>query len=278
MDALGKLSRSRWGVLLAVALGAGAVAVVWAMDSGEDRPALNGDVRLSLGPGPPEDTALLGGPFKHAVARINEQLDLPQDLRVRLVGTREAARHQVESPTYVPHDRTVYFPYSFPDRSRDDLDRFGHPDLPKAEDDEVLRDAMLFVLYHELTHGLIDTLDLPTVGGEEADADSLATVFAIASGRGGQGQAVPLSASALDEAEGERKGPPGIAEYADDHELDQQRAVDALCLVYGSDPKKYRYLVGGREGLSARRAELCEFDYAQELRSWRRLLDDFRTD
>jgi hypothetical protein len=275
VGALGSLSQSRWGRLIAAALGAGAVGVAWTIASLEDRPALNGDVRLILGPGDPEDRALLGGPFERAIERINRTIDLPQDLRVRVVGDREAARHRVGSPQYVPEDRTVYFPYAFIERSRDDLERFGHPDLPDADDDEVLRDAMLFVLYHELTHGLIDTLDVPTVGGEEADADSLAAVFAIASDRNGHGQAVPLSASALDEAEGLLKGPPGIARYADDHKLDQQRAVDALCLVYGSDPQQYGYLVGGEEGLSTERAELCEFEYSRELRSWNRLLGDF---
>lgn len=131
---------------------------------------------------------------------------------------------------------------------------------------------MVFVLYHELTHGVIDVLDVATVGGEEADADSLATVFAIASARDGQGEAVPLSASALQEAEGRLKGPPGVAQYADDHELDQQRAFDARCLVYGSDPERYAGLVGGPDGLPPRRAELCEFEYPRELRNWRRLL------
>jgi hypothetical protein len=260
---------------LAAALGAGAVALAWSITSVEDRPALNGAVRLTMGPGEPEDRALLGGPFERAIERINRQIDLPHDLHVRVVGDREDTRHRAGGPQYVPEDRTVYFPYAFIDRSRDDLERFGHPVLPDAADDEVLRDAMLFVLYHEVTHALIDTLDVPIVGGEEASADSLAAVFAIASDRKGQGQTVPLSASALDEAEGSIKGPPGIAQYADDHKLDQQRSVDALCLVYGSDPEEYGYLVGGEEGLSTQRAQLCEFEYSSELRSWRRLLGDF---
>ncbi len=263
---------------MAALAGAAVVVAVWAITSGDDRGDLNGDVRLSFGPGHPEDKALLRKPLEQAIKRINDEIDLPKDLSVRAVNERDAARHQVSGPQYIADDRTVYFPYSFVDHSREDIKRFGHPSLPDKTSDEVVRDAMLFVLYHEVTHGLIDTLNLPSVGGEEANADSLAAVFAIASGQKRQGQAAPLSASALDEAEGKRKGPPGLADYADDHKLGQQRAVDALCLVYGSDPKRYRNLVGAKEGLSPKRAEVCEYEYPREVLSWRRLLGDYLTE
>ncbi len=270
--------KSRWGLLVAALLGAAAVGAVWLITSGDDDEKHTGEVRLTFDPGHPEDEALLRKPFERAVRTVNDETDLPTDITVRAVSEDEATRKQIGGPTYVPEDRTVYFPYAFVDQSRDDIERFGHPRLPDRTSDQVLSDAMVFALYHELTHGLIDALDLPSVGGEESDADSLAAVLAIASEEGRQGQIVPLSAAALESDEGKRLGPAGLANYADNHKVAQQREIDALCFVYGSDPKRFRNLVGGKEGLTPQRAELCEFKYQRELRSWRRLLDEHLTE
>jgi Putative metallopeptidase len=67
-----------------------------------------------------------------------------------------------------------------------------------------------------------------------------------------------------------------MADYADDHELDGQRAVDALCLVYGSNPARFSGYVG--KDLPKARAAMCPFEYRQELRSWRRLLSFWLSD
>jgi hypothetical protein len=127
---------------------------------------------------------------------------------------------------------------------------------------------MVFVLYHELSHGIIDVLDVPVVAGQEPTADNLATIFSIASLKGGQ--SVPLSSAALEEAHAADSAAPGLMQYADEHGFDQQRAFDARCLVYGSAPQRFQRLVGPR--LPPRRADLCKFDYPEDLRAWRRLL------
>ena len=272
MDALRRLLGSRWGLVIAALVGAAAVGAAWAISSCDETPDLNGKVRLTFGPGDPAEEALLRPPFERAILRINQQVRLPRDLDVRVVNPREAARHRVTGPEYVAEDRTVYFPYSFAAQSAEQLKQYGAPVVPGRKSDDILQNAMRFVLYHEVTHGVIDILDVPSVGGEEEDADSLATIFAIATGRNGRGPTVPLSASALDAAQGKVQGPPGIAQYSDDHPIIQRRAVNALCFVYGSDPKRYGYLVGGKGGLTSQRAESCEFAYQRELRSWRRLL------
>ncbi len=132
----------------------------------------------------------------------------------------------------------------------------------------------MFVLFHETAHGLFHVLDIPVVGGEEPTADSLAAIFAIASGFGGQ--QVVLSGAALEAVSAQERGQVSPSQYTDDHDLDQQRAFDALCLVYGSAPD--RNLVGGPGDLPPERAELCPFEYRGDLRSWRRLLAPWLTD
>ena len=220
-----------------------------------------GQVRLSVVKGSRADDRLMRPTFEAAIGNVNREIRLPSPLTVRVVDDREAERRGISGPTYEPREHVVYFPWSFVDESRRQL-----------PDDAELRDAMVFALYHELTHGLIALLDVPVVGGEERAADSLAAVFAIRSQSGGQ--QIPLGMAKLlktrSESQRLRSGPYAADDYADDHELDPQRAADALCLVYGSNPRRYAGLVG--KDLPQARADRCPFEYGQELHAWRRLL------
>jgi hypothetical protein len=208
--------------------------------------------------GSPADERLMRPAFESAVRTVNREIRLPSELTVRVAGDPEAKRRGLLGPTYVSRDRTVYFPWRFVEESRRQLP--GDPGL---------RNAMVFALYHELTHGLIDVLDVPVVGGEEQAADSLAAVFAIRAQTGGQ--EVPLGmASLLETRSNKESGGYSADDYADAHELDPERAVDAMCFVYGSNPGRYEGLIGQR--LTEARAKGCPFDYHQELRAWRRLV------
>lgn len=276
--------------LAAAVLGAGAVAAIWAVSDEGGATGSDGEVRVVYEPGPREMEALIerAGVFDQAARAVNEELDLPQDLTVSVVDDRTADRLNVAGPVYEPKERTVYFPWSFIERShagferlskkpRAEIDRIANlRELDHRRVDRLLADAMVFVLFHEVTHGLLDVLDVPVVGGEEPTADSLAAIFAITSGFGGQ--QVVLSGAALEAVTAEEGGQASPGEYADEHDLDQQRAFDALCLVYGSAPDRNRNLVGGTGDLTPQRAELCPFDYRGDLRSWRRLLAPWLTD
>jgi hypothetical protein len=259
--------------LLGAAIALGISALV--DDSGQ--PSRDGEASISFEPGPAADVAAIqsSGAFQRAVSTVNHELGLPTDLRVQVVGPETAARVGIEGPTYIPKDRTVYFPWSFVSQSRDDLrtlSRFNS--LSPEQIDQRLAEAMTFVLYHELSHGLVDVLDVPVVASPEETADSLASIFAIATSRGGQ--VVPLSASALDEALAKKQRIPTLADYADDHGFSRQRAFNALCLVYGSDPSRYANIVDS--GLLPKaRADICHFEYQDDLRSWRRLLSAYLT-
>jgi hypothetical protein len=270
--------RSRGVIALVSALLGAAIALgVSALIDDSDQSSRNGEARISFEPGPaPEAAAIQGsGAFQRAVSTVNRELDLPTDLQVRVVGPETAARVGIDGPTYVPKDRTVYFPWSFVSQSRDDLRSLPQfNSLSPKQVDQRLAEAMTFVLYHELSHGLVDVLDIPVVASPEETADSLASVFAIASTHGGQ--VVPLSAAALDEALAKKQRIPTLADYADDHGFSRQRAYNALCLVYGSDPGRYAKIVSSGL-LPERRADICRFEYQEGLRSWRRLLSAYLT-
>ena len=251
----------RAGRVLAALVMAGALAAAPGCDEGETEQ--RGELRLSMAGDSVKNERLMAPAFESARRTVNREVELPADLEVRVVDDREAQGRGISGPTYEPHDRAVLFPWSFVDDSRR---RLG--------DDEELREAMVFALFHELTHGLVDQLDVPVVGGEERAADSLAAILAIRSEPGGA--AIPLGMASLEQAKARSAGTPSFADYADDHELDSERAVDTRCLVYGSDPRRYAGLVG--KDLPATRAAGCEFEYAQELRAWRRLLAPWLTD
>lgn len=256
----------------AALLGAGVVGAVWAITTaGSSSVQRGGRVDISYEPGPSNVVRLLqrSGVLDRAVGTVNQEVALPRDLHVRVVGEETAARVGVTGPEYQPSNHTVYFPWSFFEQSRDEL---RHLKLlakaTPAQLDQISRSAMTFVLYHELTHGLIDVLDVPVVASEEPMADSFASVLAIVSGGG---QIVPLSAAALGEARSEAHGAPTLADYADDHGFDRSRAFDEICLVYGSAPQAFSKLV--EQGfLPSSRAHACPFDYQRTLRSWNRLL------
>ncbi len=255
-------------------LGAGIASAVWLLsDSGKERDGGDGRVRIEYEPGPREPVKLIqrSGLFEHAADTVNREIAQPRDLVVHVVGDRTAERRQMLGPTYDPDDHAVYFPWSFVQQSHRDLARAG--DLPRElrhrDRGVVLANAMAFVLFHEIAHGLFDELDTPIVAGEERSADSLAAVLAL---RGeADGEALPLSAAVLDVARAERGGAPTLADYADDHGFDRQRAVDARCAVYGAAPEAHQHFL--EDGLlEPSRAQICQYEHESHLRAWRRIL------
>jgi hypothetical protein len=263
--------------LVSAAVGAAIVGTAWLLTGGDGRPSPTGEVRLSFDPAPNRAAAVLrrSGAFGRAVASANHELKLPVDLEVKVVDETDAHSNGIDGPTYVPADRTVYFPWSFEEQSRRELEtlpRFRA--LSESERRRTLLHAMTFALYHELAHGLLDVLDVPVVASQEAVADDFAAIFAIASSHGRA--EIPLSIAKLQEADAENQGLPTLSRYADEHGFSRQRAINTLCLVYGSSPPRFAALV--RTGALPRsRAQVCRFDYQNDLRSWRRLMGHWLT-
>jgi len=94
----------------------------------------------------------------------------------------------------------------------------------------------LFVMAHELGHGLINEMNMPVLGRDEDAADSFAIVTALKIGsefservliEAAKGQVL---SSKRDKKEGN-----ALAFY-DEHGLDLQRAYNIVCYMFGSNP------------------------------------------
>lgn len=129
---------------------------------------------------------------------------------------------------------------------------------------------VVMILYHEIGHALIDTLDLPVLGQEEDAADLLSVVmmnrlwlesFARAAADG-------AALSYRFSAEDDESEPP----YWGVHGLDQQRFYNIVCLFYGADSEG-RADFAARHELPEARAETCEEEFALAEASWGGYLD-----
>ena len=144
-----------------------------------------------------------------------------------------------------------------------------------AKTDEELGNAVMgatmFGFFHEVGHGLIDLLDLPAVGREEDSVDQLATIILIAAGEKGVAQALAGAYWFQQQSKSAHKTP-----FWDEHAFDQQRFYNIVCLIFGSDPKKYGDFVQSGT-LPRERAMRCPDEYAKIKKAWEKLLQPHLT-
>ncbi len=145
------------------------------------------------------------------------------------------------------------------------------PDITDAELEEAVYATWLFVLYHEVGHGVVDVYDLPVVGGGEDAADGFATVMLVESGWPDAVVYAGFFWVFLEDALGS-----DTPAYADEHSLNYQRFYNLECWVYGSNPAEYEWLLDRFPDL-ATRAEggRCEVEYADLASAWDELLSPF---
>ena len=133
---------------------------------------------------------------------------------------------------------------------------------------EFMRSNLISTFYHELAHALIDTMDLPVLGREEAAADVFSVLMverlfdeaaAIAINKGA---ALGYEVDAIKMREKGREW-----DWADEHGADMQRYYNIVCLTYGAAPKR-RDDFATEMLLPEDRAETCENEFAQAKRSW----------
>jgi hypothetical protein len=144
-----------------------------------------------------------------------------------------------------------------------------------AKDDAELGNAVLgattFSMFHEAGHGLIHQLDLPAVGREEDSVDQLATLILIAGGDDGVKMALSGAYWFQLQSQGGDKTP-----FWDEHGFDGQRFYNILCLIYGSNPDKYKRFVDSGN-LPPERAQKCPAEYAKIDKAWEKLLQPYLT-
>jgi len=97
------------------------------------------------------------------------------------------------------------------------------------------------------------------LGKEEDAADAISTILLLTVPNGAQYAAA--SAAFWADFSG-RQQPPAIAEYADQHSLDLQRAFDILCWTAGSSQLSFEE-VAELEALPESRLEACPGEYEQ---------------
>jgi hypothetical protein len=133
--------------------------------------------------------------------------------------------------------------------------------------DFVLGNAV-FVLLHEFGHVVIRDFDIPILGLEENAADTLAAVSLILADekqserqpRLSEYLAMAILGNLLIWQTGIEKSSTEILFWAQ-HEVSVRRATRLICLLYGSDPREFGWLVEAVEMPESRR-DVCEDEFA----------------
>ena len=192
-------------------------------------------------------------------ARLNDSLRIPQDLILATAHCDEP------NASYSPVLRRVTLCYEL-------FKALSERYRGEVGGEYLVTGTLVFALMHELGHGLIDVLDLPTTGREEDAADQLATMLLLNQGVAGDSLvfgAVGWFAKKADASELDQLA------FADEHGLDIQRVYNIVCWIYGRDPERYPEVIA--EGwLPEHRAERCRAEYLRLRRSWQQLLAPHR--
>jgi hypothetical protein len=131
----------------------------------------------------------------------------------------------------------------------------------------------VFVLLHELGHGLIHEFDLPVLGEEEDAADTIASIFLLNAERLNPEMDAFANKVLLSASEGQKLlWETGLEEAQIDlfywarHSLSIRRYHRIVCLVYGSDPQRFMELLQ-LAMMPEYRSDSCEEEYALAERS-----------
>lgn len=174
---------------------------------------------------------------------IGKEIRLAQDVPVTFKDCGEVDAHwdpQTKSITYC-YELIKFYARGF-DEVDDDTASNVEVALKGTDKEAVVAATTLFVLLHELGHGLVDMFDLPITGREEDAADQFATLAFLDSDK--DDPRSPISYFPLIAADFFRKLDLGMSEVtrdllADEHSFGQQRYYNIMCLVLGSNAAKF---------------------------------------
>ncbi len=204
--------------------------------------------------------------LEKAADRLNRSLALPHDITLR---TKACG---VINAFYDPRDRSITFCYELMEHFYKLFKSVGDTN---DQANERMNRAITFVFLHELGHAVIDAYELPITANEEDAADRCSSYICIEElGEDG----VRSILAAADAFAIESKGrTPSKRSLADEHLLQEQRFFNSLCMVYGSNPSKYNYIVS-KGYLPKARAVRCPSEYEKTARAWSKLLEPWRKD
>jgi hypothetical protein len=129
--------------------------------------------------------------------------------------------------------------------------------------------------YHELGHMVIDIYDLPVTGREEDVADQLAAYWLLEPVDGKvNADNVQAAKDTAEWYELASAAPEDLDEssFADEHTLDEARAYNFECWIYGSNTRANAEIVSSGK-LPEDRASGCEDEYASLAHAWSVLLE-----
>ncbi|MCO6431020.1 MAG: hypothetical protein J5J00_09180 [Deltaproteobacteria bacterium] len=132
--------------------------------------------------------------------------------------------------------------------------------------------SLIFTFFHELGHAAVDVFDLPITGNEEDAVDRFATLILLSSSEDDEDEETDLAHSAIGAFDLDTIESLEDLDFSDEHPVDEQRWYTMACLMVGSNPEKYDYLVGDN-GLPSERAETCPAEYERISKSWQKLLE-----
>jgi hypothetical protein len=171
-------------------------------------------------------------------------------------------------PFYNPEDNSITLPYEFATVVLGVVAQ-SDPEESEYEWGEAVGAVDSFILAHEFGHALIHNFELPVLGREEDAADGIATALLLLASEG--------SVYAADAAEfwinfSGRQDPPQLAEYADNHSFDRQRADNILCWIGGAEEELLVAFVEN-EVLPESRAVSCPGEWELLRRSVEQVLE-----
>jgi Putative metallopeptidase len=130
---------------------------------------------------------------------------------------------------------------------------------------------MLFVLSHETAHAAITQMGLPVLGRIEDAADTFAALRLIRIGSDFSQRVLTQAAEGWFMADRRDRDTGDRVTFYDEHQLNQQRAYQIVCLMVGSDADKFKDLAAETK-LPDERQETCLGDFSNAAYSWDLLL------
>jgi hypothetical protein len=208
--------------------------------------------------------------FEKLAQKLNQTLIIPQNIKIVLdeCGTVNAYYKPSEHSIFICHELIDRFTNVFKkDEQNHQLDKNTLPIETKVA--QSVAGTIVFTLFHELGHTLIEELDLPVTGKEEDTVDEFSTIFLSELGQ--EEAALAAAVQFGLSGKGEINQHPQNLPFWAEHSLNYQRFYSIICLVYGKNPEEYADLVA-KIGIPKERQNSCQLDYNKKVKSWRTLL------
>lgn len=203
--------------------------------------------------------------LEDAASQLNQSLSLPFDIKMR---TQDCGKINA---FYNPNDQSITVCYELMEYYYKLFKAAGESDDKSYEK---MNNAVRFAFLHEVGHALIDAYKLPIMGNEEDAADRCSAYISLEEVQ--DGVKYVLAAADAFAIESKLSGS-ARRNMADEHLLQEQRFYNSLCMIYGSNPTKYEYIVRDNY-LPRERAVRCPNEYERNMQSWVDLLKPWRKD